>query len=116
MAVRSVDVDQMLQANLVTWSGLLNLDTGEAYEAAEFADRAAQVTGTFGVGGTVSIEGSNDGTNWAILADPQGTPLTFTATKIEQLLESPRYIRPNVTAGDGSTALVVTVFCRRSLK
>lgn len=75
-----------------------------------------QVAGTFGVGGSVNIEGSNNGVAWAVLADPQGNPLTFTAARIEQVLESPRFIRPIVTAGDGTTNLTVNVFCRRSLK
>jgi hypothetical protein len=75
----------------------------------EYSDRCFQVTGTFGTGGSCTIQGSNDGTNWASLADPQGNALTFTSQKIEQALELPRYVRPNVTAGDGTTNLTVTL-------
>ena len=65
-----------------------------------------------GSGGTLKIEGSNDGANWSVLTDPQGNDLSFTASKIETVSEITRYIRPNVTAGDGTTALTVSLFGR----
>jgi len=77
------------------------------------ADRSVQVTGTFGAGGNLRIEGSNDGTNYSALTDPQGNALDFTATKIEGVLELTRYIRPRATAGDGTTSLTVTMILRR---
>lgn len=98
------------------WGPMANGDAGEAVEATEYGDRSVQVTGTFGTGGTVLIEGSNDGTNWATLADPQGNALSFTATKIEQVLEAVRYIRPRVSAGDGTTSLTATLYARRSIR
>lgn len=97
------------KARLVTWTGLLNGDDGAGAEWVEFSDRCFQVTGTFGTGGSCTIQGSNDGANWAALADPQGNALTFTSQKIEQALELPRYVRPVVTAGDGTTSLTVTL-------
>jgi len=75
-------------------------------------DRSVQVHGTFGVGGTVLIEGSNDGTNWYTLTDPQGNALSVTAAKIEAISEPTVYVRPRVTAGDGTTSLTVTIFAR----
>lgn len=116
MAVRSVVLTDLLAGRLSTWSGLLNGDTGEPLEATEFADRAVQVSGTFGAGGSCALEGSNDNVTWNALNDPQGTPIAFTASKIEQVLETPRYIRPNVTAGDGTTSLTMTAFGRRLSK
>ena len=116
MATRNLSVTELPYSKMAAWSGLLNGDDGQAFEALEYADRAMQVTGTFGTGGSLQLEGSNDGSNWVILADPQGNPLTFTAGKIEQVLETPRYVRPRVTAGDGTTNLVATIFCRRALR
>jgi hypothetical protein len=116
MATRNVSAQELTNAKLVTWTGLLNGDDGQPFESAEFADRTAQVTGTFGAGGSIQMEGSNNNSDWAILADPQGNPLTFTSARIEQLLELPRYVRPRVTAGDGTTNLVVTMYCRRGLR
>ncbi len=112
MAIRNATIEDVSpngKAKLVTWTGLLNGDEGAAADWVEYSDRCFQVTGTFGAGGSVTIQGSNDGTNWASLADPQGNALTFTSQKIEQALELPRYVRPTVTAGDGTTSLVVTL-------
>jgi hypothetical protein len=80
----------------------------------DFIERCVTVHGTFGAGGSITIQGSNDGTNWFALTDPQGNALTKTAAAIEQVLESPLYIRPLVTAGDGTTSLTVILLCRRS--
>lgn len=117
MATRNATVSDFSDggnARLITWSGLLNGDNGAPAQWVEFADRCFQVTGTFGAGGSLTIEGSNDGINWAALADPQGNALTFTAQKVEQALELPRYVRPNVTAGDGTTSLVATLCMRKA--
>jgi hypothetical protein len=76
MPTRNAVITQFPHARLVTWSGLLNTDDGDPFEGAEFADRTAQVFGTFGAAGSVQLEGSNNGTNWNILADPQGNAST----------------------------------------
>jgi hypothetical protein len=115
MPTRNAVITQFPHARLVTWSGLLNTDDGDPFEGAEFADRTAQVFGTFGAAGSVQLEGSNNGTNWNILADPQGNALTFTTGRIEQVLELPRFIRPLVTAGDGTTNLKVILAGRKSI-
>ena len=98
------------------WSGLLqsSLDTGTPAELPDYADRSVQIGGTLGVGGTVVIEGSNDGTTYITLTDPQGNALSFTAIdRIEQVQEITRFIRPRVTAGDGTTNFTVTFYGRR---
>jgi hypothetical protein len=91
---------------------LANGETGEGLALPNHADRSVQVSGTFGSGGSVSIEGSLDGTTWATLTDPQGNNLAITTAKIETVMEATLYIRPRVTAGDGTTALTITVLCR----
>jgi hypothetical protein len=98
---------------LVTWSPLANGDTGGPVEGVDFADCTVQIGGTFGVGGSVTLQGSNDGTQWDALTDPQGNAVTKTAVGIEVIEENPRYKRPSVTAGDGTTALTVSVWARR---
>jgi hypothetical protein len=80
-------------------------DTGAALEAPYLSDKSVQIQGTQGVGGAMLIEGSNDGTNYVTLTDPQGNALTMTTVGvIEQILENTRFIRPRATAGDGTTA------------
>lgn len=94
-------------AYVAQWDTLSNGDDGEAIRMSAFSDRSVQVTGTFGTGGHCKIEGSNDGVTWAVLTDPQGNDLDFTSAKLEAVEEITAYIRPNVTAGDGTTSLSV---------
>jgi hypothetical protein len=118
-AERSLDVEPnpggQVSGQLATWTGLLNGDTGERYEGIDFADRTLQVTGTFGAGGSVSLEGSNTGAvgTWITLTDFAGDPITCTDACLKVVLENPRYLRPSVTAGDGSTSLTVTILGKR---
>jgi len=67
-----------------------------------YPDKSIQMYGTFGAG-TVKLEGSNEvvaaPTSWVSLNDPNGNELVFTAAtqRIEQVLENPMQIRPNMT-------------------
>lgn len=99
---------------LAVWSGVLNGDTGDAVQLADFADRSVQIGGILGVGGSCSLEGSNDGVTFYALTDPQGNAITKTALGLEAIEECTRYVRPNATAGDGSTNFTVTLWARRN--
>lgn len=100
-------------AHFLTWTPLANGDSGSPYAMPGYADRSVQVQGTFGVGGTVVIEGTIDGTNYIVLTDPQGNAISKTAASIETISEIVRFIRPRVTAGDGTTAITVSLIARR---
>lgn len=97
--------------HLVTWANIASGDTCEALQFVAGADRSAQVTGTFD-GASVSIEGSNDNINFSALSDPQGNALTFTSTRIENVMEMVRSIRPAVSGGTGSTSLTVSLLMK----
>lgn len=114
-AVRT-ELSAGVPACLITWSGLDSDDSGAPVELIDYADRTATITGTFGVGGSITIQGSNDGANWFAITDPQGNAVTKTAAAMEVLVEAPRYFRPLVTAGDGTTSLTVQVLCRRTVR
>ncbi len=82
-----------------------------------FSDKTVHVKGTFGVGGNVIIEGSNDGSTYITLTDPLGVDLnTITAETVVAILENPLYIRPRVTAGDGTTDIDVILVGRATLQ
>lgn len=98
---------------LVQWAGLLNGDDGAPFEAGDFIDASIQFQGTFGVGGSIQLEGNNDGANYQLLTDPQGNDIVKTAADLEQVTECVRNYRPRVTAGDGTTALVATLWLKR---
>jgi hypothetical protein len=70
--------------------------TGEAGNNPGASDRTIQVYGTWG-GASLTVEGSNDGTNWATLHDPTGEELVFTTDGIAVILENPLYIRPRLS-------------------
>lgn len=94
-----------------------NTDTGTAVALGGYGDKSIQVTGTFGTGGSCTLEGSNDltnPTNWFTLTDPTGTAIAITSAGGKAVTEASVWIRPHVTAGDGTTALVVKVFCRNT--
>ncbi len=115
MATKSIAsrVSIATQTWLVAWNACANGDTGTPYELNDEADNCFSVDGTFGVGGSVTLEGSNDGSHYYTLHDPQGNNLTFTAAGMKQILETPRYVRPHVTAGDGTTSLTPILRTRR---
>jgi hypothetical protein len=101
----------------VTWPNLTfaTNDTGAPLDLEGFADRSIQVAGTFGSGGNVEFQGSNDGATFNVLHDPYGGTLEFNGSnRITHLTEIPMLMRPAVTAGDGTTSLTVSMFIRRT--
>lgn len=95
-------------ARRVSWEGLANGDDGSANGYAKLTSKTVQVSGDFGTGGTVEIEGSNDGgTSWNTLEDESGSALSLTAAGIHAIAAPPELIRPRVSAGDSVTALNV---------
>lgn len=98
----------------VTWPALKDDSVpGEGFQAANWVASSFQVTGTFGVAGSISLEGSNNGTDWAVVPDINGSPATLTAAGIVFLSESPIWLRANVTAGDETTSLSAIVALRK---
>lgn len=87
------------------WSGMTEADTGAPADVSAYPDRSVQVVGTFG-GGTIRIEGSNDGTNYSVLHDPQGNALDITVAGMRLIAENPKLIRPRATAGSGAVIVV----------
>lgn len=96
-----------------TWTGLANGESGTAVRMHDYADVSIQVEGTFGAAGNLQWQGSNDGTNFRPLNDSASSLLNIAAAGIEAVLECVLYMRPKVTAGDGTTLLNVTLVGRR---
>jgi hypothetical protein len=103
-------------AHLVTWTPLANGDSGSPYGMPGWADRSIQAVGVFGVGGTVVAEGSLDGVNYFTLKDPQGVAISKTAAGIFAISQIVKFIRPRISAGDGTTSLTCTLLARRPAK
>lgn len=97
---------------LATWANMANGDVGAPVAYPRHADKSVQVTGTFGAGGSVAVQGSNDGANYAALNDNGGTVIAITAAAVKGVGENTRSVRPAVTAGDGTTSLTVNMLLR----
>jgi len=107
--------DLLIDNRIYTWSPMASGDTGAPIGSTGSGDRTVQVQGTFGVGGTVVIEGSLDNVNWFTLRDPTGASLSFTSAGLKTVLENVVELRPRVTGGDGTTQITVIMAVRRSV-
>jgi len=99
-----------------TWPNMANGDFGTPLDAPWLPDKTVTVRETFGVGGSVTIKGTdrNDPaavTLWDPLNDTrgEGNAMTFTSRDTKTLLENPGKIAPHVTAGDGTTSITVVI-------
>jgi len=103
------DISQDGSVSKISWPSVTNTNSdGAPVVSCEWADRCVSVDGTFG-GATITIQGSNDGTNWYTLNNAQGTALTFTAAGMKQIVEVPYFTRPLLTGGAGSTLNIIMV-------
>lgn len=111
MTVRSVQPTYNKYNNytIVKWAGLLNGDTGEAFDCAGMFMEAQQVVGTAGAGFDMDLEFSLEDTptNWVAV-----TNVAFAAAGFANFNNSSRWIRPNVTAGDGTTSVDLYIIFR----
>lgn len=104
----------------VSWASLTTTNNeGTPISAVEFADRSVTFHGIFGVGGTIKLQGSNLADNtvsagYFDLTDPQGNAISKTSGALEALTEIVRWVKPVVTAGDGTTSLTATLILRRA--
>lgn len=100
---------------VATWTGVTQADTftpvGPRW--ADYSDRSVQMVGTFG-GATVVLKGSNDGTNYEPLTDPQGNAIskTLSGTTIEAVTEATLFVQPTHSGGTGETMAVILVMRR----
>jgi hypothetical protein len=100
--------------NLYTWALTTANSDGAPVHAAEWADRTWQATGTFG-GATVAFQGSNDGSNWFSMTNAAGgAAIALTAAGGATTIESPYYVRPNLTVVGSGATITVTLLARRA--
>lgn len=112
MATRTFTTDRGGSPRVVyvQWSGLLNGDDGSPVALPAMDLVSFQVTGTPGAGGSIQMEATNEATpaNWAIL----GAAVTAVGMTYPADFAVARNFRPRVTAGDGTTSLVVNACFR----
>lgn len=102
-----VDSDGVRAARVRTsWEAHANGDDGAPLTAGGFRYLILGVTGTFGAGGTIVFEGSNNGgVTYTTLLDKAAAAVSLTAAG-QRIVETPyEIVRSRVTAGDGTTSL-----------
>ena len=122
MATRSVvRTDVSGRVHRFIWTSLLNGDDGELISIPGAADMSVQVFGTFGTGGTIIVEGTLElldpaPTNFFSLRDGGDNLISFTSADGEMVGPIAAAIRPNVTAGDGTTDLTMILLARSTMR
>jgi len=103
-----------LDRRMAKWLNMQNGDVGEPADFALLPDNTATVIGNpWGVGGELRMKGSNDGVNWFQLTKTDHVnPCMWAMNGMVLMLERPRFIRPEVTGGDGTTLLDVHIMFR----
>lgn len=99
------------------WTALLNAETGDATKLPKWGNKSVHISGVPGVTGVVAIQGSNDGVAWAVLSSGLSTQGDLTAlavpaapgATIRAVYENTEWIRPVVSAGDGTTTVKVVI-------
>lgn len=105
MAVQLANMSRPNSGGQLFQSTLANGDTSALMDLGDHRfEMAWQATGTFGAGGSVQLEVSVDGTNFVI----KGSALT--AAGLAEATSGARWARFNCTAGDGTTAIVVSLY------
>lgn len=97
----------------ILWSDLVsgNAD-GSKFAFVEWAERTIQVSGIW-ANATCTIQGSNDGITWFVLADREGTALQAGVDFLSEVEENPLYLRPLVTGATATTNLDVLLIARK---
>jgi len=99
---------------LLTWALVTATPDGSPFEMLEKSECCMQATGTFG-GATITWQGSNDNTNWFTCSNAAGgTAVSLTAAGGAQIIERPRYMRPNLTVVGSGATITVTAMLRRN--
>lgn len=96
---------------LVTWSTVTEADECAPVSMPAHADKSILAFGTWD-GANVAVHGSNDGTNYAPLADPGGTVIDITQDGAKQVVENTVWVKPVVTTGGATQDLDISMLFR----
>ncbi len=96
----------------VFWEAMATSDTinTDLPSGLESMAGSVQVTGTFD-SATVTLTGSNDGTNYVTLKDSTGAAISMTVAGLVNFSASCAYIKPGISGG-GTDDIDVTVIYR----
>jgi hypothetical protein len=113
-----IKIGAMKKGHKIVWETLTTTNpTGIGIRNPIEGDKTVQVTGNFAGSASLGIQGSNDSTDgadgvWFSLEGPGDSALAFTAAGGDVIKENPAWIRPNMSSGNGSSDLDVTIVSR----
>lgn len=108
-----------ISGNALHWAWSLSDGdpTGDAVQVPGGADKTIHITGNFGTGGAIVLEGSNvlspGGSDWATLHQPDGADISMTSAGIVFVAENPVWVRVRQTAGTGVSVSALLTTLRR---
>jgi hypothetical protein len=94
----------------ITWTPVSSGDQGEPYFLGAIPDASVVLLGTLG---TMLLQGSNElplPLNWFTLTNEAHTAITEAGgARIEQILQSPAWIRPNASGVASGATILLTI-------
>lgn len=94
MAVKAYGVSNVGGARVYDWEAGDNGDDGTPFNPGSSVPLAGAVQVIGGTVGTVTMQVSNDGTNWTTLKDLQGEDIALTDNALAEFSTAALYIRP----------------------
>jgi hypothetical protein len=103
-------VEEQVRAAAYRWTDYSTADTSTPIKVQNMQGLAGsvQVTGTFG-GATITLQGSNDGTNFVTLKDSAGTAISVTAAGMAEFSTAALYLKPTSTGGTADNVTVTVI-------
>lgn len=94
----------------VLWEALATGDTIQSYQVPKSfgAIASVQITGTFGAA-TVTLAGSNDGTNFVTLIDDADAAVSKTVAALVDFSTGALFVKPTIAGGTGDDVDVTVV-------
>jgi hypothetical protein len=103
-------VEEQVRAAAYRWTDYSTADTSTPIKVQNMQGLAGsvQVTGTFG-SATITLQASNDGTNYVTLKDSTGTAISFTAAGMAEFSTAALYLKPTSTGGTADNVTVTVI-------
>lgn len=103
-------VEEQIRAAAYRWTDYSTADTSTPIKVQNMQGLAGsvQVTGTFG-SATITLQASNDGTNYVTLKDSAGTAISFTAAGMAEFSTAALYLKPTSSGGTADNVTVTVI-------
>ena len=103
-------VEQQIQAAAYRWTDYSTADTSTPIKVQNMQGLAGsvQVTGTFG-SATITLQVSNDGTNYVTLKDSTGIEILITAAGMREFSTAALYLKPTSSGGTADNVTVTVI-------